>query len=101
MEQRHFRHLTMRLSEAWISRRQTKPFYYPNHRLPPWLIEDATGNRSNRLLDSDKTTPAFALCKFSRIPRAQPKLSRKLGTFVAARLANRCHSPTKVPLDQM
>jgi hypothetical protein len=44
------RHLTMRLSDAGMWRRQTK-LIYPNHRLPPWLTEDATRDRSNRLLD--------------------------------------------------
>jgi len=39
----------MRLSDAGLRRRQTK-LIYPNHRLPPWLTEDATGDRSNRLL---------------------------------------------------
>jgi hypothetical protein len=31
--------LTMRLSDARVRSRQTK-LIYPNHRLPPWLIED-------------------------------------------------------------
>jgi hypothetical protein len=39
----------MRLSDAGLHRRQTKVLY-PNHRLPPWLTEDATRDRSNRLL---------------------------------------------------
>src|SRR5579863_6228408 len=42
--------LTMRLSDAGLHRRQTKALY-PNHRLPPWLTEDATRDRSNRLLE--------------------------------------------------
>jgi hypothetical protein len=33
--------LTMRLSDAGLRRRPTKLFY-PNHRPPPWLNEDAT-----------------------------------------------------------
>ena len=33
--------LTMRLSDAGLRRVQTKPLYL-NHRLPPWLTEDAT-----------------------------------------------------------
>src|SRR5580658_5935969 len=33
-------HLTMRLSDAGLHQRQTKALY-PNHRLPPWLTEDA------------------------------------------------------------
>jgi hypothetical protein len=38
-----------------LRRRPTK-LIYPNHRPPPWLNEDATRDRSNRLLcDSDET----------------------------------------------
>jgi hypothetical protein len=33
--------LTMRLSDAGLRRHQTK-LLYPDHRLPPWLTEDAT-----------------------------------------------------------
>jgi hypothetical protein len=40
----------MRLSDAGLHQRQTKALY-PNHRLPPWLTEDVTRDRSNRLLD--------------------------------------------------
>jgi hypothetical protein len=39
----------MRLNDA-LHRRQTKALY-PNHRPPPRPTEDATGDRSNRLLD--------------------------------------------------
>jgi len=39
----------MRLSDARLRRHQTK-LIYPDHRLPPWLIEDAPRDRSNRLL---------------------------------------------------
>jgi hypothetical protein len=42
--------LTMRLSDVGLHQRQTKALY-PNHRLPPWLTEDATRDRSNRLLE--------------------------------------------------
>jgi hypothetical protein len=42
--------LTMRLSDAGLRQRQTK-LIYPNHRIPPFLIEDATRDRSNRLLE--------------------------------------------------
>src|SRR5580692_8563898 len=41
----------MRLSDAGLRQRQTKTLY-PNHRLPPWLTEDAPRDRSNRLLGS-------------------------------------------------
>ena len=42
--------ITMRLSDARLRRRQTKPVY-PNHRPPPWLTEVASPrDRSNRLL---------------------------------------------------
>jgi hypothetical protein len=37
------------LSDAGLRRRQTK-ILYSNHRLPPWLTEDAPRDRSNRLL---------------------------------------------------
>jgi hypothetical protein len=39
----------MRLSDAGLRQRQ-KIAVYPNHRSPPWLTEDATRDRSNRLL---------------------------------------------------
>ena len=42
--------LEMRLSDARLRGRKTKLLYF-NHRLPPWLTEDATRDRSNRLLD--------------------------------------------------
>src|SRR5882672_7657974 len=44
----------MRLSDSGLRQRQTKALY-PNHRLPPWLTEDATRDRSNRLLDAGWT----------------------------------------------
>jgi hypothetical protein len=39
----------MRLSDARLRRGQTKLIYL-DHRLPPWLTEDAARDRSNRLL---------------------------------------------------
>jgi hypothetical protein len=39
----------MRLSDAGLHRRRTKAVY-PHHPSPPWLTEDATRDRSNRLL---------------------------------------------------
>jgi hypothetical protein len=42
----------MRLSDAGLRCRQTK-LIYPDHRPPPWLNEDATRDRSNRLLDGE------------------------------------------------
>ena len=44
----------MRLSDAGLRQRPTK-LIYPNHRLPPWLNEDATRDRSNRLLGAVAT----------------------------------------------
>ena len=41
--------LTMRLSDAGLRRRQTKPIY-PDHRPSPWLTVEAPRDRSNRLL---------------------------------------------------
>ena len=48
--------LTMRLSDAGVRCRQTK-LIYPDHRPSPWRTEDATRDRSNRLLDC-RATPA-------------------------------------------
>jgi hypothetical protein len=45
----------MRLSDAGLRRRKAK-LLYPNHRPPPWLTEDATRDRSNRLLGAKPTT---------------------------------------------
>ena len=42
----------MRLSDAGLHQRRTKVLY-PNHRSPPWLTEDATRDRLNRLLDGN------------------------------------------------
>jgi hypothetical protein len=42
-------HLTMRLCDAGLRQHQTKALY-PNHRPPPCPNEDATRDRSNRLL---------------------------------------------------
>ena len=68
-------HLTIRLSDARLRQPETKPLY-TNHRPPPWLTEDATRDRSNRLLDyraapapklplnsAVELTPSLALCK--------------------------------------
>jgi hypothetical protein len=41
--------LTMRLSDAGLRQPETKAVY-PNHRSPPSPNEDATRDRSNRLL---------------------------------------------------
>jgi hypothetical protein len=43
--------LTMRLGDAGL-RCPTTKLIYLNHRLPPPLTEDATRDRSNRLLDA-------------------------------------------------
>jgi hypothetical protein len=45
----------MRLSDAGLRQRQTK-LIYPNHRPPPWLIEDAARDRSNRLLGDGRAS---------------------------------------------
>ena len=44
--------LTMRLSDARLRRRKTK-LIYAVHRLPLCLAEDATRDRSNRLLENE------------------------------------------------
>ena len=64
-------HLTMRLSDVRLRRLKTKLIYL-NHRLPPWLTEDATRDRSNRLLDDRVGTNR---CDVPTQPRkeAQPR----------------------------
>jgi hypothetical protein len=47
----------MRLSDAGLRYRPTK-LIYPNHRFPPWLTEDAPRDRSNRLLEADRSDHA-------------------------------------------
>ena len=51
----------MRLSDAGLRQRQTKAVN-PDHRLPPWLTEDAASDRSNRLLGGD-ATPTTTLAR--------------------------------------
>ncbi len=45
------------VERSGVRRPKTK-LIYPNHRLPPWLNEDAARDRSNRLLD---VAPGFRL----------------------------------------
>jgi hypothetical protein len=45
----------VRVSDAGLRRSKTK-LLYPNHRLPPWLTEDATRDRSNRLSNATCTS---------------------------------------------
>jgi hypothetical protein len=49
----------MRLSDAGLRRHEAK-LIYPNHRPPPWLTEDATRDRSNRLLDGYADVSKYA-----------------------------------------
>jgi hypothetical protein len=58
----------MRLSDAGLHQRQTKAVYL-NHRLPPWPNEDATRDRSNRLL-GDIALAAIMLPQIVVPPRA-------------------------------
>jgi hypothetical protein len=48
-----------RLSDARLRDRQPK-LIYPDHRLPPWLTEDAPRDRSNRLLGPNLARPLNA-----------------------------------------
>jgi hypothetical protein len=51
-----FGSLTMRLSDAGLHQRQTRALYR-NHQSPPWLTEDATRDRSSRLLGGVQDGP--------------------------------------------
>jgi hypothetical protein len=42
---------------------------YANHRLPPWLNEDATRDRSNRLLDDATRPPDRRIHRISLVPQ--------------------------------
>ncbi len=53
--------LTMRLSDARLRRPKTK-LIYPDHRLPPWLTEDAARDRSNRWLDDFASSNRLVIC---------------------------------------
>ena len=49
----------MRLSDARLRQHESNLLYL-DHRLPPWLTEDAPRDRSNRLLDGESTVdPSF------------------------------------------
>jgi hypothetical protein len=67
---RHIGRLTMRLSDAGLHQRRTKTLY-PNHRLPPWLTKDATGDRSNRLLDAAARSPRATCIGLINMPDQQ------------------------------
>jgi hypothetical protein len=64
----------MRLSDAGWRCRQTK-LLFPNHRSPPWLTEDATRDRSNRLLDY-RAAPAPKL-PLNSADQLTPSLARR------------------------
>jgi hypothetical protein len=73
------RRLTMRLSDAGLRQGQTEALY-PNHRLPPWLTEDATRDRSNRLLggsDYRALKPLGSRGKVSQHPRLKDDICLK------------------------
>jgi hypothetical protein len=85
----------MRLSDAGLRRLKTSAVY-PDHRLPPWLTEDAARDRSNRLLcgaDFDE----FALRRrwrdgFARFAQGLDVEFNALANefqYFSARLANR------------
>jgi hypothetical protein len=90
----------MRLSDAGLHRRQTKALY-PNHRLPSLPTEDATRDRSNRLLDEhatfstgDPDRPSQVTCAL--LLRPAPKLigphPRKLRISLTPSLLPLCAS---------
>jgi len=68
----------MRLSDTGLRQRPTKLIYL-NHRLPPWPNEDATRDRSSRLLGSLPVT--FAATKMFGLAtrRSQHDLAARYG----------------------
>jgi hypothetical protein len=78
----------MRLSDAGGRRRQTKALY-PNHRLPPWLNEDATRDRSNRLLGAlTRATSNYAVSNYRVHNDAQRKTRYKSNVIKRSALTN-------------
>jgi hypothetical protein len=67
----------MRLSEAGLRQRQTKALY-PNHRPAPWLIEEATRDRSSRLLGQYACLPSLEF--FPKHP-AQRRFVHRRGAY--------------------
>jgi hypothetical protein len=63
----------MRLSDAGLRQRQTK-LIYPHHRLPPWSTEDATRDRSNRLLGADHDVGSIMI--YGKADLARTRLAR-------------------------
>jgi len=78
----------MRLSDAGLHQRQTKALY-PDHRLPPWLTEDAARDRFNRLLDGC-ADGKFALSKMAPYTYSKyyPKRRRGQGAVGDSRPEN-------------
>ena len=71
--------LTIRLSGAGLRQRRTKALY-PDHRLPPWPTEDATRDRSNRLLAvTCDHASSLAACACEQ-PRRRPLRHRNFDT---------------------
>jgi hypothetical protein len=68
------RWLTMTVSDAGLRRRPTK-LIYPKHRLPPWPNEDATSDRSNRLLDAQKANDHWPTVSSAQSARADSSSS--------------------------
>ncbi len=73
----------MRLSDAGLRRRQTKALY-PDHRLPPWSTEDATRDRSSRLLDDSQRSRN--LDRLPKLPPFDPSKDRDAGRRVPCRV---------------
>ena len=63
----------MRLSRARLHQRQSKAPYL-NHRSPPWLTEDATRHRSNRLLFAAGMNRCIVLYDWKRVVEAVQKI---------------------------
>jgi len=74
----------MRLSDAGLRQCQTKALY-PNHRLPPSPNEDATRDRSNRLLGATRKR-RYRQLKIHSVPFVEIGVfSNRITVFVQAR----------------
>src|ERR1700722_4146265 len=85
--------LTMRLSDAGLRRRQTKPIY-PDHRPPPWPTEDAAPRSlepiviryHHPLVSPDRPDPSRSVVRQKDYPKDSPAAkSQRASQYLFAR----------------
>src|ERR1700722_11098452 len=74
----------MRLSDAGLRRRQRK-LIYPDHRLPPWLTEDATPRSLEPLVRHSGSVAVYGVCDGTspyRLGFESPGMVRKYNSII-------------------